>query len=120
MSKKLEPCPFCGGNPEVDTFDITQGYKIYVYNIQCPKCNSSSDSYSSYDKAVRAWNNRATQYNKGFWLQYDDEDANAWECSICHNVWQLNEGNPEDNHMNFCPKCGACLSMKLGDTEATA
>lgn len=36
--------------------------------------------------------------------KYDDGDH--YRCPFCGVVWNLNEGGPEDNEMNFCPKCG--------------
>jgi DNA-directed RNA polymerase subunit RPC12/RpoP len=36
-----------------------------------------------------------------------DDDSNSWECSECREWWTLNAGSPEDNEMNFCPKCGS-------------
>lgn len=36
-----------------------------------------------------------------------DEDYNAWECSVCEEAWELNNGTPSENKMRFCPFCGA-------------
>ena len=47
----------------------------------------------------------------GEWLSFDEE-ANGWYCSKCGNIWQLNDGTPEENHMNFCPNCGADMRKK--------
>lgn len=35
-----------------------------------------------------------------------DDDSNTWECSNCRDMWNLMNGTPEDNYMNFCPHCG--------------
>ena len=43
---------------------------------------------------------------KGNWIIHD-ESANAYECSCCGLAWCLFEGEPKDNNMNYCPKCGA-------------
>ncbi len=42
------------------------------------------------------------------WIDRHEEfdEANTWECPYCHLVWDLDEGTPEENDMNFCPKCG--------------
>ena len=45
--------------------------------------------------------------NNGEWQLYEDEDTNAWECSVCHEVFQLMEGTPEENNMHYCHNCGA-------------
>lgn len=34
-------------------------------------------------------------------------DYNSWECSNCKCEWCLNEGNPKENNVNYCPECGA-------------
>lgn len=36
----------------------------------------------------------------------EDDDANTWECNKCGVEWALEAGTPEDNEMNYCPKCG--------------
>ena len=44
----------------------------------------------------------------GEWVQDGvyDEESNTWTCNKCGEVWMLNEGTPEENNMNFCPRCG--------------
>lgn len=37
----------------------------------------------------------------------DPCDGGAFECSECGEIWELDCGNPGDNHLNFCPNCGA-------------
>lgn len=34
-------------------------------------------------------------------------DANVWQCTTCGEEWMLNDGNPSDNNMLFCPRCGS-------------
>lgn len=50
----------------------------------------------------------------GEWIEFDAE-ANEWSCSKCGHIWQLNDGTPEENCMNFCTKCGA--DMRGGKNE---
>lgn len=45
------------------------------------------------------------------YTDYDD----TWECSVCGEPWTLIEGTPQDNLMNYCPKCGA--KMDGGDRQ---
>lgn len=52
----------------------------------------------------------------GEWLSFDEE-ANEWYCSKCGNVWQLNDGTPQENCMNFCTKCGAKMDGKEKKNE---
>ena len=37
----------------------------------------------------------------------DPCDGSIFECSKCGEIWELDCGNPGDNHLNFCPACGA-------------
>lgn len=34
-------------------------------------------------------------------------DGSFFECSECGERWELTCGSPADNHLNFCPRCGA-------------
>lgn len=37
----------------------------------------------------------------------DPYDGSFFECSKCGERWELSCGGPADNHLNFCPRCGA-------------
>lgn len=37
----------------------------------------------------------------------DPYDGTYFECSRCGDKWELTCGNPADNHLNYCPDCGA-------------
>ena len=50
----------------------------------------------------------------GEWITFDEE-ANEWYCSKCGHIWQLNDGTPEENCMNFCTKCGADMRGGVND-----
>ncbi|PKN96964.1 MAG: hypothetical protein CVU42_17705 [Chloroflexi bacterium HGW-Chloroflexi-4] len=41
-----------------------------------------------------------------------DDYSNTYECSECGLLWNLTEGDPEDNEMKFCPKCGSKIEVK--------
>ena len=49
------------------------------------------------------------------WKLWDD-NTNTYECSNCGELWTLNAGTPEENNMNYCPKCGAKM---IGDKNET-
>ena len=34
-------------------------------------------------------------------------DGSLFECSECGERWELTCGSSVDNHLNFCPRCGA-------------
>lgn len=36
----------------------------------------------------------------------NNDDTNTWQCSYCNEEWNLIDGNPFENNMNYCPKCG--------------
>ena len=36
----------------------------------------------------------------------EDYEDTYYRCSVCGDEWYLEEGNPKENGMNFCPKCG--------------
>ena len=37
----------------------------------------------------------------------DPCDGSIFECSKGGEIWELDCGSPGDNHLNFCPNCGA-------------
>lgn len=40
----------------------------------------------------------------GDWIE---SDHGSYICSVCGEDWMLYAGTPEENHMNYCPRCGA-------------
>lgn len=58
MSKKLKPCPFCGGKARL----IFSRYEVSF--IQCEKCNARVDWYDAklYESKIdiEAWNRRVS------------------------------------------------------------
>ena len=40
----------------------------------------------------------------GYWFE---SDHSSYVCSVCGEDWMLNDGTPDENHMNYCPRCGA-------------
>ena len=57
----------------------------------------------------------AVQLRHGSW-KLTEPDWNTWKCSCCGDEWTLDDGNPSDNNMLFCPHCGA--RMDGGDENA--
>ena len=111
MTEGLKACPFCGSEGKI--FRDIDRFSVGCENDECRGFIGLSWLYTSEEAAVKAWNTRP----QGRWLRYDEEEANAWECSVCHNVWQLMDGNPTENGMEYCQRCGA--EMTLDDTEAS-
>ena len=108
--EKIKPCPFCGGKAEPYKDD-----EEWVH-IKCRECWNETDGHTTLDTAMEFWNKRTETRPQGRWLQHDEEDTNAWKCSICHEVWQLMDGTPKENGMKYCQRCGA--EMTLDDLEA--
>lgn len=50
-----------------------------------------------------------TERPKGKWIMFDDE-ANAYCCNQCNEVFYLEYGNPKNNGYRYCPNCGAEMS----------
>ena len=114
MGKRLKRCPFCGGKAEIEPEGIT----VCGYWVKCSECGIEQRIPSlTPEKAADVWNKRKILRPQGKWLQYDEEDANTWECSICHEVWQLMDGTPAQNNMKYCHNCGA--EMTSDEMEAT-
>ena len=45
----------------------------------------------------------------------DTCDGSIFECSKYGEIWELACGNPGDNHLNFCPNCGAQVVVESVD-----
>lgn len=50
----------------------------------------------------------------GCWEEVTDYggwgDTN-YRCSVCDEEWYLEDCKPNDNNMNFCPRCGARMDL---------
>ncbi len=44
----------------------------------------------------------------------EDEDNNVYKCLHCEMEWVLMDGNPVENEMSFCPKCGLKIKYSNG------
>lgn len=51
----------------------------------------------------------------GYWEEITDYGGwgdTHYRCSVCGEEWYLEDGNPKDNNMNFCPRCGARMEQE--------
>ena len=56
----LLPCPFCGG-PARLIHDTESDYRAFhSYQVECDQCDADSAGSADRDKAIAAWNRRAT------------------------------------------------------------
>ncbi len=35
-----------------------------------------------------------------------NKDYELWECNNCDIAWEFSYDGPEENEVNYCPKCG--------------
>lgn len=60
--KELKPCPFCGGEPLLEPYEVRKGYEA---SIQCNRCLGRmisityDDEKTAVKKVIEAWNRRA-------------------------------------------------------------
>ena len=64
--KELKPCPFCGGEPLLEPYEVRKGYEA---SIQCNSCLGRmitityDDKKTAVKKVIEAWNRRAGEQN---------------------------------------------------------
>ena len=52
----------------------------------------------------------------GHWIERTDYVGDTYyDCSACGESWTTIEGDPWDNGMNYCPKCGTKMDEVLED-----
>lgn len=72
MEGQLKPCPFCGGNPFINTIEHSEENRPYGYRfygqIMCTKCQATAgttgfeNTYEeATEKAIKAWNRRVKE-----------------------------------------------------------
>ena len=70
---ELKPCPFCGGEAELDfahrTFryvanDGTRKYTEYYYTVRCAECDCRIGMCEVPAMAIEAWNRRVNDDDK--------------------------------------------------------
>lgn len=48
----------------------------------------------------------------GKWKAWEDYYGSiVYKCSVCGEDWDMIDGTPEDNDMNYCPNCGAKMEV---------
>lgn len=82
------------------------------------RMNGKNQLYLQYVEAVDKAIEALTAPKVGKWLEYREcGETIYFDCSCCHDPWFLETGTPEDNHMNYCPNCGALMEETIFDGE---
>lgn len=58
----LKPCPFCGGNPQLQHDDIDNSYTIECTNNEC-NMNPSTPYCDTEEGAIEYWNDRVDNHD---------------------------------------------------------
>jgi len=58
-SKKLLPCPFCGGEAQIDRLTDSEGIPLDEYGVSCVPCNFGLEVMRTPEDCRVAWNRRS-------------------------------------------------------------
>lgn len=47
------------------------------------------------------------------WIRMGEGDEEHFKCSSCKMMWFLAYGDPFDNEMYFCPRCGVRMGREV-------
>ena len=53
------------------------------------------------------------------YIQQSD-DGSTWSCTKCCEWWYLEDGNPFENNMNYCPRCGRYIEALVKAEQEAA
>lgn len=91
---------------------IKNGKYRIIYNIGEAPCRACAVGDMT-DELEDAPTVDAEPVRHGRWQEETYMDGTYWECSVCGYEWDLIEGTPTENRMNYCPQCG--VKMDGGD-----
>src|SRR5690606_17625289 len=84
---------------------LTHGYTCE--NCECALCPQGAElAYKAYRAVSKASELQGVDGVTHFALYHPD--LNVWECQAddCKLLWEFENGNPYDDDMRFCPRCG--------------
>lgn len=82
---KLLPCPFCGGEAEIEEHkfwnDITRSFDIKTYGVKCQKCSAGGFQFFRLENdAIIHWNTRKPMERIVEIVEGNFEEANQFGC----------------------------------------
>ena len=82
------------------------------YEIRCRACTWEA-AMNLADEAPAI---EAVPVVHGHWIENEDCYGDSYyTCSACDCDWVVAYGTPEQNHMQYCPSCGAKMDMEAKD-----
>lgn len=118
--EELKPCPFCGGDVELSTYNNGEGYVIECKNHEWSRqLSHASDIAGDIDMVswglgddarnalIEAWNTRAERTCK-MTKKGPEYVLGGWfECSECGVVYPPCNDDISAWALQYCPRCGA-------------
>ena len=111
MSNTLLPCPFCGGEADVEEIPGSPfTNEPYMWAVGCEECNIGWYKETK-EEAIAAWNCRADAVPvvRGKWTHGINENFRT--CSACNISMGLTEGE-NLSRFKYCPFCGAKMEVE--------
>lgn len=113
MGEQLKPCPFCGGDAELQKSlggPFTEDAVRASFRVVCSDhgCQGGFSNFwhTTPEEAVGAWNRRAerTCYVDSSHVEQEMGDYSYLEVELsCGHAFTWDDGTPPD----YCPNCGA-------------
>lgn len=98
MSEELKPVRCgCGGKAEVLKFNNDS------WLVMCNKCRTSSENYTSRDKAIQAWNRAMGELTAKAKVNFKDENFFFGWCEC---------GQYQSSQFPYFPACGCRLEWE--------
>ena len=94
-----------------NNFDLYYADKSKHYHDKAIGYNTAADEAHDFPTAD------VQPVKHGYWEELTDYGGwgdTHYRCSVCGEEWYLEDGTPQQNNMNFCPRCGSRMD---GDTE---
>ncbi len=112
MTDELKPCPFCGGEAELQD-DLGREDRVF-YRAVCGDVGCQGHYCNNWsmtpEEAAGRWNARHERTCRIEWKN----EVFAFVCSDCDRMAMM----PPGSKPKFCPNCGAKV-VAVGDTSST-